>query len=114
MRYLILSYNKKLAERVAQKIISERYRNLESDVISWRFGRDNFEINIDGSIVIEWHSAFANMRGLRCDNLYIDINTPIELVIRSIAAFHRGDKSDVHFFYDKELYERVGADVFGI
>ena len=113
MRYLILSYNKKLAERVAQKIISERYRNIES-VISWRFGRDNFEINIDGIVDIEWHSAHANMRGLRCDNLYIDINTPIELLSRSIVAFHRGDKSDVHFFYDKELYERVGADVFGI
>lgn len=74
--------------------------------------KDSFEIRA-ADHTIAWHKPNDSGRGYRCDSLYIDMSIAPEVVHTIILPTLVGN-GGVHYFYDKEMYERAGADVFGI
>ena len=109
----IFTMYEELAEKVAKLVLSSVLQHDPENYLSCRRSKDSFEMHTHDHI-IAWYKPIDSACGIRFNKVYIDMSIPLELVQTVILPMLRGFRSDVHFFYDKELYERVGADVFGI
>lgn len=101
-----------LAKKVAASILNNDLGYNPEDHQDRTHRRDSFEIRTANHI-IAWHKPNDSSRGYRCDILYIDMSIPPEVVQTVVMPTLTGSAT-VHYFYDKEMYERAGADVIGI